>query len=156
MDDADGYSPGWKFSQWEMKGVPLRIEIGPKDIEADKCVFVRRDTKEKIDISLDDIQSAVAKTLEDIQNNLYKRALDMREQKTSTAVNIEEMKAKLKENPGFIKAMWCNDRHCEDTIKEQTGASIRCIPFEQEIIGEGKCICCGSPADKMVYLARAY
>lgn len=156
VDDSDGYSPGWKFSQWEMKGVPLRIEIGPKDIEANKCVFVRRDTSEKIDICLDEIQSAAAKTLEDIQNNLYKRALDMREQKTSKAVNIEEMKAKLKENPGFIKAMWCNDRQCEDTIKEQTGASIRCIPFEQEIIGDGKCICCGKPADKMVYLARAY
>lgn len=156
VDDADGYTPGWKFSQWEMKGVPLRIEVGPKDIEAGKCVFVRRDTKEKIDISLDDVKAAAAKTLEEIQNNLYKRALDMREQKTSTAVSIEEMKTKLKENPGFIKAMWCSDRQCEDMIKEQTGASIRCIPFEQEIVGDGKCICCGKPADKMVYLARAY
>lgn len=156
VDDADGYTPGWKFSQWEMKGVPLRIEVGPKDIDNNKCVFVRRDTKEKIDISLDDVKAAAAKTLEEIQNNLYKRALDMREQKTSTAVSIEEMKTKLKENPGFIKAMWCNDRQCEDTIKEQTGASIRCIPFEQEIIGDGNCICCGKPADKMVYLARAY
>lgn len=156
VDDADGYSPGWKFSQWEMKGVPLRIEVGPKDIEAGRCVFVRRDTGEKIDIRLDDVKALAAKTLEDIQNNLYKRALDMREQKTSTAVSIEEMKTKLKENPGFIKAMWCGDRQCEDTIKEQTGASIRCIPFEQEIIGDGKCICCGKPADKMVYLARAY
>ncbi len=156
VDDADGYTPGWKFSQWEMKGVPLRIEVGPKDIDNNKCVFVRRDTKEKIDISLDDVKTAAGKTLEEIQNNLYKRALDMREQKTSTAVSIEEMKTKLKENPGFIKAMWCNDRQCEDTIKEQTGASIRCIPFKQEIIGDGNCICCGKPADKMVYLARAY
>ncbi|MEL7569667.1 MAG: proline--tRNA ligase [Eubacteriaceae bacterium] len=156
VDDADGYTPGWKFSQWEMKGVPLRIEVGPKDIDNNKCVFVRRDTKEKIDISLDDVKATAGKTLEEIQNNLYKRALDMREQKTSTAVSIEEMKTKLKENPGFIKAMWCNDRQCEDTIKEQTGASIRCIPFKQEIIGDGNCICCGKPADKMVYLARAY
>ncbi len=156
VDDSDGYSPGWKFSQWEMKGVPLRIEIGPKDIQNNKCVFARRDTGEKIAVSLDEIKISAAKILDDIQNNMYKRALEMREQKTSAALSIEEMKMKLKENPGFIKAMWCGNRECEDRIKEQTGASIRCIPFEQEIIGEGKCICCSKPADKMVYLARAY
>ncbi len=156
VDDSESYSPGWKFSQWEMKGVPLRIEIGPKDIQNNKCVFVRRDTGEKFNVCLDEANTIAAQTLQDIQNNMYHRALEMREQKTSTAQSIEEMKTNLKENPGFIKAMWCGSRECEEKIKELTGASIRCIPFEQEVIGDGTCICCGKQSDTMVYLARAY
>jgi prolyl-tRNA synthetase len=156
VDDSESYSPGWKFSQWEMKGVPLRIEIGPKDIQNNKCVFVRRDTGEKFDVCFDVLSATAQQTLEDIQVNMYQRALEMRNKKTSTAQSIDEMKNRLQENPGFIKAMWCGSRECEDEIKERTGASIRCIPFEQEIIGDGKCICCGKPSDQMVYLARAY
>lgn len=156
VDDSESYSPGWKFSQWEMKGVPLRIEIGPKDIQNNKCVFVRRDTGEKFDVCFDVLSATAQQTLKDIQANMYQRALEMRNKKTSTAQSIDEMKIRLHQNPGFIKAMWCGSRECEDEIKERTGASIRCIPFEQEIIGDGKCICCGKQSDQMVYLARAY
>lgn len=158
LDDLDGNSPGWKFNQWEMKGVPIRLEIGPRDIENGQCVLARRDTGEKIQVSLADVTEAVAELLKEIQTNLFDKALKMREEKTSTAENIDEFKKNLKENPGFIKAMWCGDRSCEDNIKEETGASIRCIPFdnEQEVLFEGQCVCCGKPAGKMAYFARAY
>lgn len=158
VDDLDGYSPGWKFNQWEMKGVPIRLEIGPRDIENGQCVLARRDTGEKIQVSLDEVSEAVDKLLKEIQSNLFDKALKMREEKTSCAENMDEFKINLKENPGFIKAMWCGDRSCEDKIKEETGASIRCIPFgdEQEVLFEGKCVCCGAPSDKMAYFARAY
>ena len=158
LDDNDSNSPGWKFNQWEMKGVPIRLEIGPRDIENGQCVLARRDTGEKVQVALDDITEAVRNLLAEIQQNLFDRALKMREEKTSTAVDMDEFKKNLKENPGFIKAMWCEDRACEDKIKDETGASVRCIPFddEQEVIGEGKCVCCGKPAKKMAYFARAY
>ena len=156
IDDSDAYSPGWKFSQWEMKGVPLRIEIGPKDIQNEKCVFVRRDTGEKFDVSLKDAAQTAQDTLKDIQENMLARATKMRDEKTQIAHSIEEMVQKLKANPGFIKAMWCGSRECEDKLKELTGTSIRCIPFAQEDIGSDKCICCGENTSQMVYLARAY
>ncbi|MBC3795732.1 proline--tRNA ligase [Acetobacterium tundrae] len=158
VDDSEGYSPGWKFNQWEMKGVPIRLEIGPRDIENGQCVLARRDNGEKIQVSLEDVLKAVGDLLKEIQSNLYDKALKMREEKTSTAENTDEFKKNLKENPGFIKAMWCGERSCEDEIKEDTGASIRCIPFddEQEVLYEGKCVCCGKPAKKMAYFARAY
>lgn len=156
-DDSD-QSPGWKFNQWEMKGVPIRLEIGPRDLEQGQCVLARRDTGEKITVSLEGIEDAVGTLLDEIQQNMYEQALAMREAKTSYAKDMDEFKNNLKENPGFIKAMWCGDRDCEDKVKEETGASIRCIPFEdeQEVIGEGKCVCCGKHADKMAYFARAY
>lgn len=157
LDDSDN-SPGWKFNQWEMKGVPIRLEVGPRDIENNQCVLARRDTGEKIQVSLDEVQGAVAQLLEDIQANMYAQALAAREAKTSTAATMEEFKANLAENPGFIKAMWCGDRACEDAVKDETGASIRCIPFEdeQEVIGDGCCVCCGKPAKQMAFFARAY
>ncbi len=158
LDDSDGYSPGWKFNQWEMKGVPIRLEIGPRDIENNQCVLARRDTGEKISVSLDALSHSVGQLLEEIQQNLFEKALKMQRGKTSTAENLESFKEKLKENPGFIKAMWCGDQECEERIKEETGASIRCIPFEdkQENLYEGKCVCCGKAAGKMAYFARAY
>jgi prolyl-tRNA synthetase len=156
IDDNDGYSPGWKFNQWEMKGVPIRLEIGPRDIENNQCVLARRDTGEKVQVSLDGITETVKSLLDEIQENLYQKALKMREEKTTTAVNMTEFRNNLQENPGFVKAMWCGDRACEDRIKEETGTSLRCVPFEQEVIGEGKCVCCGKPAEKMAYFARAY
>jgi prolyl-tRNA synthetase len=156
IDDNDGYSPGWKFNQWEMKGVPIRLEIGPRDIENNQCVLARRDTGEKVQVSLDGITETVKSLLDEIQENLYQKALKMREEKTTTAVNMTEFRNNLQENPGFVKAMWCGDRECEDRIKEETGTSLRCVPFEQEVIGEGKCVCCGKPAEKMAYFARAY
>ncbi len=157
LDDSDN-SPGWKFNQWEMKGVPIRLEIGPRDIEAGQCVLARRDTGEKTTVALSDITTAVDDLLKEIQQNLFDKALKMREEKTSTACDLDEFKQKLHDNPGFVKAMWCGDPKCEEQIKEETGATLRCIPFddEQEVIGEGKCVCCGKPADKMAYFARAY
>jgi prolyl-tRNA synthetase len=158
VDDQDGYSPGWKFNQWEMKGVPIRLEIGPRDIENGECVLARRDTGEKVQVSLENISESVENLLKDIQQNLFDKALKMREEKTSTAKDMAMFNEKLKANPGFIKAMWCGDRECEDKIKEETGASIRCIPFEdeQENLYEGKCVCCGKVVTKMAYFARAY
>lgn len=157
IDDSDN-SPGWKFNQWEMKGVPIRLEIGPRDIENNQAVLARRDTGEKISVSLDNLDNEIEKLLEDIHNTLYQKALERREQKTSTATSLDEFKTKLKENPGFVKAMWCGDRECEDKINEETGATLRCVPFddEQEVIGDGECVYCSKPAKKMAYFARAY
>ena len=154
IDDSDKM-PGWKFSEYEMKGVPIRVEIGPKDIEAGQAVLSRRDTREKIFISLDNIEVEVEKMLEEIQRSLYEKALAKRNEKTSKAVNIDEMLKILNEKSGFIKAMWCGDEACEDLVKEKTGASSRCIPFEQERIAE-TCVCCSKPAVNMVYWGRAY
>ncbi|MFZ7133764.1 MAG: proline--tRNA ligase [Eubacteriales bacterium] len=156
LDDSDGYSPGWKFNQWEMKGVPIRLEIGPRDIEIGQCILARRDTGEKIQVSLDNLVQEIQSLLDSIQRNLYDKALKMREDKTSVAVNMEEFKSEISTNPGFIKAMWCGSRDCEDKIKEETGATLRCIPFNQEVIGEGNCVCCSEKSDKLVYFARAY
>ncbi|MBR0384135.1 MAG: proline--tRNA ligase [Eubacteriaceae bacterium] len=157
IDDSDN-SPGWKFNEWEMKGVPIRLEIGPRDIENGQCMLARRDTGEKIAVSLDNLTEQVERLLADIQQNMYDKALAMREEKTSTAVDMAEFKQNLIDNPGFIKAMWCEDPECEETIKAETGATVRCIPFDenQEVIGEGKCVCCGKHAHKMAYFARAY
>lgn len=157
LDDSDN-SPGWKFNQWEMKGVPIRLEIGPRDLEKGQCVLARRDNGEKISVSLDTVEQSVTDLLADIQQNLYDQALARREAKTSRAASMEEFKKNLADNPGFVKAMWCGDQACEDAIKDETGASIRCIPFddEQEVIGDGCCVHCGKPADKMAYFARAY
>lgn len=156
IDDSDTNSPGWKFNQYEMKGVPVRIELGPKDIESGQCVFVRRDSGEKIIVGLNDIEKQLEIILDDIQKTMFENALKDRESKTSVALNMEEFKEKLKSNPGFIKAMWCGERECEDKIKEATGASLRCVPFEQEDLGTHQCVCCGGKAEKMAYFARAY
>lgn len=157
LDDSDN-SPGWKFNQWEMKGVPLRVEIGPRDLENGQAVLARRDTGEKTTVALDQLSDEIGVLLDEIQKNLYDKALKLREEKTSTAENLDEFKEKLQENPGFIKAMWCGDRECEDKIKDETGATLRAIPFEdeQETIGDGTCVCCGKPAEKMAWFARAY
>lgn len=154
MDDSDKM-PGWKFSEYEMKGVPLRLEIGPKDIENNQAVLVRRDNREKIQVSLDELEIKVQEVLEDIQNSLLEKARTAQEAKTSKAVNMDEFKNLLDEKPGFVKAMWCGDRACEDSIKETAGATSRCMPFEQEEVAE-TCVCCGKPAKKMVYWGRAY
>lgn len=154
-NDLTDKNPGWKFSEYEMKGVPLRIEIGPKDIEKNQCVLVRRDTGEKTFVSLDNIEESVTKLLDDIQNNLYNKALENRKNKTYTAKNMDEFTKILDEHPGFIKAMWCGDQACEDKIKELTSATSRCIPFEQEEISD-TCVCCGKKAKHMVIWGRAY
>ena len=154
LDDSDK-SAGWKFSEYEMKGVPIRLEIGPKDIEKNQVVLARRDTGEKEIVSIDNLQARVKQLLEEIQYNLLQRATERRNSKTYVAKTMEEFEKQINETPGFIKAMWCGDQACEDAIKEKTAATSRCIPFEQEHISD-TCICCGKPAKHMVYWGRAY
>lgn len=154
MDDSE-QSPGWKFAQYEMKGVPLRLEIGPKDIEKNQCVLVRRHDREKIFVSLDNLEEAIAEQLQAVRDGIYEKALNRRLEMTYTATNMDELKEIADTKPGLIKAMWCGDLECEEKIKEDAGLTSRCIPFEQEEIGE-VCACCGKPAKKMVYWGKAY
>lgn len=154
LDDSDK-SPGWKFSEYEMKGVPLRLEIGPKDIEKNQCVLVRRDTHEKIFTSLDNIEETVSELLNKIQDDMFSRALALRESKTYKVTDFDEMKQCAKEKTGFVKAMWCGDLACEEKIKDEAGLSSRCMPFEQEHISD-KCVCCQKPAKVMAYWGKAY
>ena len=154
VDDTDK-SPGWKFSEQEMRGIPVRIEIGPRDIEANKVVLARRDTGEKIEINLDELEVKVAELLDKIQAEMLERARAHREEHTYTATEYAEFLDILNNKPGFVKAMWCGDRACEDKVKEDAQATSRCMPFEQEKLSD-KCICCGKPASKMVYWGKAY
>lgn len=153
-DDSDK-SPGWKFSEQEIRGIPLRIEIGPKDIEAGKAVVVRRDTREKIEVAIDQLASVVPQILDTMQDDMYERAKKHLEEHTYTAADYDEFKDIIENKPGFVKAMWCGDLECELKIKEDTTATSRCIPFEQEQISD-KCVCCGKPAKTMVYWGKAY
>ncbi len=154
LDNSDN-SPGWKFSQWEMKGVPLRLEIGPKDIEKNQCVLVRRDTREKYFVSLDDLETEIPRLLNELARNLYNRALENRENRTWSATTMDEVKELAEKNNGYIKTMWCGDLACEEKMKEEVGLSSRCMPFEQEHISD-VCPCCGKPANLMVYWGKAY
>ena len=154
VDDSDK-SPGWKFSEQEMRGIPIRVEIGPKDIAANKCVLARRDNGETIEVSLDDLEETVMNLLDVIQNDMFERAKKHRDSHTYVAKNMEELENILNEKPGFVKAMWCGDQACEDLIKEKYSATSRCMPFEQEQLSD-TCVCCGKPAKKMVYWGRAY
>ena len=154
LDNSDN-SPGWKFSQWEMKGVPLRLEIGPKDIEKNQCVLVRRDTREKYFVSLDDLETEIPRLLNELAQNIYNRALENRENRTWTATTMDEVKELAEKNNGYIKTMWCGDLACEEKMKEEAGLSSRCMPFEQEKISD-VCPCCGKPANLMVYWGKAY
>ena len=153
-DDTDK-SPGFKFAEQEMRGIPVRIECGPKDIEANQAVVVRRDTREKITVSLDELAEKVQEILDSIQHDMLESARAHRDAHTYVAHNYEEFVQTINEKPGFIKAMWCGCQECEDKIKEDTAATSRCIPFEQEQLSD-TCVCCGKPAKKMVYWGRAY
>lgn len=154
--DVSDNSPGWKFAEYEMKGVPLRLELGPKDIEQNQCVLVRRDTREKYFVALDELESKVAELLELVSKGLYEKALHNRESRTWSATTMEELCEIADKNNGFIKAMWCGDEACELALKEKAGVSSRCMPDEQETLGEGRCICCGKPAKAMVVWGKAY
>ena len=154
LDDSDR-RPGFKFADCEMRGIPVRVEIGPKDIEAGQCVLVRRDTREKITCAIADLAATVPALLETIQKDMYEAAKAHRDAHTYEAHNMDEFTETVKTKPGFIKAMWCGDQACEDKIKELTTATSRCMPFHQEKIGE-TCVCCGKPAKKMVYWGIAY
>ncbi|MCM3567982.1 proline--tRNA ligase [Neobacillus mesonae] len=153
--DASDKKPGWKFNEYEMKGIPVRLEVGPKDIENKQVVLVRRDTLEKVVVPMDQLETKLVELLDEIQSNLYNKALKHREERTSTALTLPELKETLETKPGFIKAMWCGELACEEKIKEETGATSRCIPFEQEQLSD-KCVCCGKEAKHMVYWAKAY
>ena len=154
LDDSDN-SAGWKFSEYEMKGVPLRLEIGPKDIENNRCVVVRRDNGEKIFVSLDELEAKIPELLEAVRDGLYQKAIDRRAAMTFTARDYAELKDIADNKPGFIKAMWCGDRECEDKLKDELGITSRCIPFEQEHLSD-TCFCCGKPAKHMLYWGKAY
>jgi len=154
VDDSE-QSPGWKFSEYEMKGVPLRIEIGPRDLAENKCVIVRRDNREKSFVSLDNLESAVKEGLDNLIKSLYEKALNNRETRTYTAADLDELTAIANEKNGYIKAMWCGDLECELKLKEVADVSSRCMPFEQETLND-KCVCCGRAAKKLVYWGKAY
>ena len=154
IDETDK-SPGYKFAEQEMRGVPLRIEIGPRDIENGECVIVRRDTREKITCKLDALHDTVGALLAQMQTDMYERAKKHLEEHTYIAKDGDEFKQIFAEKTGFVKAMWCGDRACEEKIKEDMGVTSRCIPFEQEKVGE-TCVCCGKPATKMVYWGKSY
>ncbi len=154
VDDSDK-SPGWKFSEQEMRGIPIRVEIGPKDIEAGKCVICRRDNGEKIEVALDELEAKAAEILSAVQTDMLERARAHRDSHTYVASDMEELEEILNNKPGFVKAMWCGDQACEDVIKEKFAATSRCMPFEQEKLSD-RCVCCGKPAKKMVYWGRAY
>ena len=155
LDDSDK-SLGWKCSQYEMKGVPVRVELGPKDIEKNQCVIVRRDTREKIFVSLDNIVEEVEKALQSVHDGMYQRALANMQEKTFTATAYDEFCDIAKNKPGFIKAMWCGDSACEEKIKDETGGvKSRCIPFEEEQLSD-VCVCCGKKAKHQVYWGKQY
>ena len=155
VDESDN-SPGWKFAEYEMKGVPVRLEIGPKDIEKEQCVLVRRDNREKVFTPLADLEQSVESTLQAVHDGLYQKALENLKEKTHTALTYEEFLNYSKNEGGFIKAMWCGDSACEEKIKDETGGvKSRCIPFKEEHLAD-TCVCCGRPAKHMVYWGKQY
>ena len=153
--DFSDNSPGWKFANWEMKGVPLRIEIGPKDIENNQCVAVRRDDREKLFLSLDELDTKVPELLDAVQKSLYEKAKINMEEHTYPAYSLEEAKKLQEEKGGFIKTMWCGELACEMKMKEQAGMSSRCMPLHQEHLAD-TCPICGKPAKHMIYWGVAY
>ncbi|MEE1198896.1 MAG: proline--tRNA ligase [Acutalibacteraceae bacterium] len=153
--DLGEQSPGWKFAEYEMKGVPLRLELGPRDIENNQCVICRRDNGEKITVSLDELESKIPELLKAVHDGMYTKALERRNEMTYDAHNMDEMKEIADNKPGFIRAMWCGERECEDALKEKVGVTSRCIPFEESELSD-KCVCCGKPARHMLYWGKAY
>ena len=154
LDDSD-QSPGWKFSEYEMKGVPLRIEIGPRDLAENKCVIVRRDNREKSFVSIDNVVDEVRVGLDNLLKALYEKAYRNREERTYSATTLDELKSIAKEKNGYIKAMWCGERECEERLKAEADVTSRCIPFGESPIGD-TCVCCGRAAKKLVFWGKAY
>ena len=153
--DASDNSPGWKFAQWEMKGVPLRLEIGPKDIEKGQCVLVRRTDREKLFTPLEELETVIPQQLQAVGKALYARAQENRAARTFSATTMDEVVDIASRESGYIKTMWCGDEACEDMMKEKAGLSSRCMPFEQEHLAD-VCPCCGKPAKAMVVWGKAY
>ena len=154
VDDTDK-KPGWKFSEQEMRGIPVRVEMGPRDIEAGQAIIVRRDTREKTTVAIESLAEEIKNILDKMQTEMLERARTHREAHTYVATNYDEFKDVVANKQGFVKAMWCGDQACEDKIKEETTATSRCMPFEQEHLSD-VCVCCGRPAKKMVYWGKAY
>jgi prolyl-tRNA synthetase len=157
LDSREEYTPGWKFSEWEMRGVPLRLEIGPRDVKENRCVAVRRDVQKKEILNLDSLVQLVPDLLRDIQTSLFHQALDFQRRNTHWAEDYEEFKETIESKKGFIKAWWCGDTGCEDKIKEETMATVRVIPIRQEEEEKaGRCVYCRKEGRELVYFARAY
>ena len=156
VDDREGYRPGWKFNEWEQRGVPLRLEIGPKDFEKKQVTMARRDTGEKFAVPVEELNATIEKTLENIQYNLYKKALKFREDNTHIIDDYDEFKNKIEEPGGFFWTHWCGETKCEEQMQEETKATIRCIPLDNPHKEEGKCIICGAPSKQRVISAKAY
>ncbi|MBR5782731.1 MAG: proline--tRNA ligase [Clostridia bacterium] len=155
VDDSDN-SPGWKFAEYEMKGVPLRLEVGPRDIENNQCVLVTRHNGEKSVVSLDELESAIPAKLQEVHDGIFARALENRKKRTYDCTSVQQIIDELAtKGDGFVRAMWCGDEACEDKVKEMTGVGSRCIPFEQENLSD-TCVCCGKPAKTMVCWGKAY
>lgn len=153
--DRSEKSPGWKFAEQEMRGIPVRIELGPKDIENGQCILVRRDTREKYPVAFGELKERLEELLDQIQADMFERAKKFRDSHMSDAHNYAEFKDVLEHKPGFIRGMWCGEQACEDKIKEETAATSRCMPFAQEQISD-VCVCCGKPAKKLVFWGKAY
>ena len=153
FDDRDNVTPGWKFNEWELKGVPVRIEVGPRDLEQGQAMCVRRDTFEKAAVALDALEETVPALLDAIQKNLFEVARAFRDAHTKDVHDMAELEQQV--NGGYAKAMWCGEQACEDEIKDRFSATSRCMPFDQTPIGD-TCVCCGKPAHKVIYFAKAY
>ena len=153
LDDRDNVSPGFKFNEWELKGVPVRVEIGPRDIEKGAAMIVRRDTFEKTSLPLEGLGEALVRMMDDITANMFRIADEFRQAHTRVVTNMDELGEQV--NGGYAKAMWCGDRACEDQIKERFSATSRNMPFDQTPVGE-TCVCCGKKAAKVMYFAKAY
>ena len=153
LDERDTVSAGWKFNEWELKGVPVRVEVGPRDLAEGKVLSVRRDTFEKAPLDIEGLESEIKAMLDAIQTNMFEIARAFRDEHTADVHSMEELEKQV--NGGYAKAMWCGEQACEDEIKDRFGASSRCMPFDQTPIGE-TCVCCGKPAKKVIYFAKAY
>jgi prolyl-tRNA synthetase len=155
LDAREEYTPGWKFNEWERLGVPIRIEAGPRDLQREEVVVVRRDTGEKISVAKDSVGEKVRELLKDIQTSLYDRALKFRNENTTNVDNYQTFREVVNDQGGFLYAHWCGNAECEDQIKQETMATIRCIPLQSEGDGGG-CVRCGEGSGKRVYFAKAY
>ena len=155
LDDRDAYTPGWKFSEWELRGVPLRLEIGPKDIEKSQVLLARRDTREKASVAMDGLTGRVIELLTEIQAGLFARALKFRDEHTTRVTSYEDFKATMEGRPGFVIAGWCGAEACEAEIKAETQATLRNIPFGSEGIA-GACVKCGKRSIGEAWFAKAY
>ena len=153
FDDRDNVTPGWKFNEWELKGVPVRVEVGPRDLAEGKVLSVRRDTFEKAPLDIEGLEGEIKAMLDAIQTNMFEIARAFRDEHTADVHSMEELEKQV--NGGYAKAMWCGEQACEDEIKDRFSASSRCMPFDQTPIGE-TCVCCGKPAKKVIYFAKAY